>query len=221
MKRLPILMSVLALSACISLLPKPPPPPRTFVISAGDVAHAEGAPVNAVIAIAAPTGERSILGNLLVWRTGDELAYVAQTQWSARAEDALQGLLVETLSRQGRFQAVARAGEALGGYEIRWEVLEFNVQQNDMAAHFRADVKLVAASSRQVIAQHLFETSAPVGDRSASLASQALTRAAREASAQIGVFAASAAVQDELIDAAQARTQVQTQSQTQTQPRRR
>jgi ABC-type uncharacterized transport system auxiliary subunit len=212
MKRLPILMSVLALSACISLLPKPPPPPRTFVMSAGDVARAEGVPVNAVITIAAPAGERSILGNLLVWRTGDELAYVAQTQWSTRAEDALQGLLVETLSRQGRFQAVARAGEASGAYELRWEVLEFNVQQNDMAAHFRADVRLVAASSRQVVAQHLFETSAPVGDRSASLASQALTRAAREASAQIGAFAANAAVEDQLSDASRARTQAQSQA---------
>ena len=153
MKRLLILISAAALAGCITLLPNPSPPPHTFVMGAGDVAPAQGAPVDAVIGVADPTGERSVLGTSLVWRTGDELAYVAQTEWSARAQDALQAMLVETLSRQGRFRAAAQAGEAQTAYEIRWDVLEFDVQQNDMKAHFRADVKLVATSGRRVIAQ--------------------------------------------------------------------
>jgi ABC-type uncharacterized transport system auxiliary subunit len=201
MKRVLILMSALALSACISLLPKPPPAPRTFVMEAGDVAAAAGAPVDAVINVADPSGERSILGNLLVWRTGDELAYVDQTQWSTRAEDALQQMLVETLSAQHRFRAAARSGEAAATYEVRWEVLEFSVQQNDMSAHFRADVKLVASPGRRVVAQRMIETSAPVASRSATLASQALTKAARDATAQIAAFAADAALQDQLSQA--------------------
>jgi ABC-type uncharacterized transport system auxiliary subunit len=198
MKRPFILMSAVALAGCITLLPKPSPPPHTFVMGAGDVARADGAPVDAVITVADPTGERSVLGTSLVWRTGDELAYVAQTEWSARAQDGLQAMLVETLARQGRFRAAAQTGEAQSAYEIRWDVLEFDVQQNDMKAHFRADVKLVETAGRRVIAQRLIETEAPVGDRSATLASQALTRAARGASAQIGAFAADAALQDQL-----------------------
>lgn len=198
MKRILVLTSAIALCGCISLLPKAPPAPRMFVMEAGDVTAATGAPVDAVINVADPSGERSILGNLLVWRTGDELAYVAQTQWSTRAEDALQQMLVETLTQQHRFRAAARTGEAAGTYEVRWEVLEFSVQQNDMAAHFRADVKLVASPGRRVIAQRTVATSAPVADRSANLASQALTRAAREATAQIAAFAADAALQDQL-----------------------
>ena len=198
MKRILVLISAVALSACISLLPKPPPAPRTFVMQAGDIAPATGAPVDAVINVADPSGERSILGNLLVWRTGDELAYVDQTQWSTRAEDALQQMLVETLSAQHRFRAATRTGDAAGGYEVRWEVLEFNVQQNNMTARFRADVKLVASPGRRVIAQRMIEASAPVADRSATLASQALTKAARDATSQIAAFAADTVLQDQM-----------------------
>lgn len=208
MKRALILFSAVALAGCIHLLPKAPPPPRTFIMSAGDVAAATGAPVEAVINVAGPSGERSILGNSLVWRTGDEIAYVAETAWSTRAEDALQQMLVETLSRQHRFQAAARAGEAAGAYEVRWEVLEFDVQQNDMQAHFRADVKLLASPGRRVIGQRLIETHAPVGERSASLASQGLTAAAREATTQIAQFAADEALKDQMsqpMEAAQQR----------------
>ncbi|MFT3729592.1 MAG: ABC-type transport auxiliary lipoprotein family protein [Terricaulis sp.] len=203
MKRILLLLSAVALSGCIHLLPKAPPPPRTFVMAAGDVAQANGAPVDAVINVADPSGERSILGNLLVWRTGDEIAYVAGTAWSTRAEDALQQMLVETLSRQQRFRAAARTGEAAGAYEVRWEILEFDVQQNDMQAHFRADVKLVASPGRRVIAQKMVDAHAPVGDRSSSLASQGLTAAARDASMQIAQFAADAALQDQLTQPAQ------------------
>jgi ABC-type uncharacterized transport system auxiliary subunit len=98
MMRASIVPALLLLGGCISLLPEPPPPPRVFVLEAADVATRADAPrVDAVIAVSAPTGERSILGTDLVWRTGDELAYVSQTQWSTRAEFALQSMLVETL----------------------------------------------------------------------------------------------------------------------------
>jgi len=201
MKRLFMLASAMALASCISLLPKPPPAPATFVMSAGEVARLDGAPVHGVVGVAEPTGERSVLGVLLAWRTGDELADVAQTQWSTRAEEALQAMLVETMSRQGRFQAAAREGETASAYEIRWEVTEFDVQQNDMRAHFHADVKLVSGATRQVIAQQLVDASAPVSARSASLAAQALTQAARQGAVQIGVFAANAALAQELAPA--------------------
>src|SRR5262249_32940530 len=117
MKRASVLIAAVLLSGCISLLPKAPPPPRTFLLSAGDVARAQGAPIAAVMAVAAPTGDRALLGAEMAWNTGDELAYVDHTQWSAHADDALQAMLVETLSRQGRFRAAGRTGETAAQYE--------------------------------------------------------------------------------------------------------
>ncbi len=195
MMRASILLFAAMLGGCISLLPEPPPPPRTYVLEAQDVQELAGAPIDAVIAVAQPTGERAILGADLVWRTGDTIAYVAQSQWSNRAADALQQTLSETLIRQGRFRSSTRSGEARADYEIRWEVLDFEVREEDMTARFSADVRLVA-QGRRIIASQIISTSAPVSDRSSSVAAQALARAAREGSARIGVFAADAAAAD-------------------------
>jgi len=197
MKRALILAAALSLGGCISLLPKAPPPPRTFMLSAGDIATAQGASINAVIAVAQPTGERAILGSDMVWSTGNEVAYVGHTQWSAHADDALQALLVETLSRQHRFRAATRSGEAGAQYEVRWEVLNFQVDSASMTARLRADVKLTHAPGRQVIAQEIIEATAPVADRSQTNAAAALTQAAREGASRIALFAADGAAQAE------------------------
>jgi len=189
-----LVLAASLLGGCISLLPKPPPPPRTYVLEAQDVGELAGEPIDAVIAIAQPTGERAILGFDLVWRTGDTLAYVEQTQWSNRAADALQAMLAETVIRQGRFRSSTRSGEARAEFEIRWEVLDFEVREEDMTARFRAEVRLVT-QGRQIVASRLVETSAPVSTRSSSVAAEALARAAREGSARIGEFAANAAAE--------------------------
>jgi len=62
-----------------------------------------------------------------------------------------------------------------------------------MEARFVANVQVLALPGRRVIAQRIISAAAPVSDRSASDAAEALTRAAREGSARIGVFAAEAA----------------------------
>ena len=69
--------------------------------------------------------------------------------------------LAETIIRQGRFRSSTRSGEARADYEIRWEVLDFEVREETMQAHFRADVRLVAPG-RRIIASQMIETTAPV-----------------------------------------------------------
>jgi ABC-type uncharacterized transport system auxiliary subunit len=203
MTRALLLASSLLLSGCISLLPKPPPPPQIFALEAQDVQRASGQPVNAVIAVAQPTGERSILGTDVIWRTGDQLAYVDQMQWSNRAEQSLQSMLVETLSHQERFTAATRSGDARAAYEIRWDVLDFEVREDSMQARFSADVLLVQSPGRRIIASDTITAEAPVSGRSQTAAAQALARAAREGSARIGVFAADAAARAEAQAAAE------------------
>lgn len=197
MKRASLLLTALLpaalLGGCISLLPDPPPPPRVFTLDAGQPARADGARVEAAIGVAAPDGERAILGSDLIWRTGQEIAYVAGTQWSGRADELLQALVIETMAAQGRFGGVTRAGEARTQFDIRWEVLDFEIDANAMEAQFRANVRVMASPGRRLIAQEMISASAPVSDRSASVAAQALARAAREGGARIGMFASDAA----------------------------
>lgn len=185
-----LLCSALALSGCITLLPEPPPAPRLFVLEAGQVAPSQADPVDAVVAVSTPIGERAVLGPDMVWRTGDELAYVAQTQWSARADAALQAMLIETMTRQNRFRAVSRSGEGRADYELRWEILSFAISEDEMEARFVANVRMLRSPGRIIVAQRIISAEAPVTDRSQAVAAQALTRAAREGSARIANFAA-------------------------------
>lgn len=199
MMRASMLAALVLLGGCISLLPEPPPPPRIFVLEAGAVSPLTEAPeVDAVISVATPTGERSVLGTDVIWRTGDELAYVSQTQWSTRAESALQSMLVETLTRQDRFKAATRSGDGRSDYEIRWEVLDFEVSGDSMTARIVADVRLVSSPGRRIVAQELISAEAPVRSRSSSDAARALADAAREACGRIGLFAARTAAEAEM-----------------------
>lgn len=195
MMRAFVLLPALLLGGCVSLLPEPPPAPRVFALEATNVERAQGAPIAEVITVAEPSGEDAIIGTDLVWRTGDQLANIAQTQWSDDASDALQAMMVETLIRQGRFAGAARSGDARGRYELRWDVLDFQVDEASMQARFVANVRL-NAPGRRIIAQEIISTEAPVGSRSSSEAAQALARAAREASVRIGLFAADRAAAD-------------------------
>lgn len=181
------------LGGCITLLPDPPPAPRVFVLEAADVARAEGQRLQAVIGVANPDGERAIMGSDLIWRSGAEMAFVSGTQWSGRADDLLQSMLVETMVRQGRFAGVSRSGEARTNFDVRWEVHDFEVDSTTMQARFRADVRIMASPGRRLIAQEIITAEAPVSGRSASVAAEALARAAREGGARIGMFAADAA----------------------------
>lgn len=195
MKRALMLMFAALPAGCISLFPEPSPPPRLYVLEASDVAALNGVPLDAVVSVAAPTGERATLGGDIVWRAGNEISYVGQSQWSNRADSALQSMLIETLFRQGRFRAVVRAGEARGDYDLRWEVMDFEVDESSMKARFVADVTLLAGPGRRIVAQRIISAEAPLTQRSSSAAAQALAHAAREGSVRIGEFAADGAAQ--------------------------
>lgn len=196
MKRALLLTTMLALSACASILPEPPPAPTVYVLEAGDVAPSQGAAIDQVISVARPDGERALLGGDLVWRTGDQIAFVAGTQWSGEAQSLLQTALVQTLAQQRRFRAAVRAGDAISDYQIRWTVQNFEAVESSMSARFVVDAMLVA-SGRRVVATERISAEAPVAERSPEAVAQALTRAAREGSARIALFAADAAAREE------------------------
>ncbi|MDX2276376.1 MAG: ABC-type transport auxiliary lipoprotein family protein [Hyphomonadaceae bacterium] len=192
MMRAMLLTSVLALSACVSILPEAPPAPTLFVLEADAVTQAQGAVIDRVISVARPSGERTLLGSDLVWRTGDQVAFVAGARWTGDADALLQTVLVQTLAQQQRFRAAVRAGDAIADYQVRWTVQNFEAVESGMTARFVADVTLVA-SGRQVVATERVVAEAPVAERSPQAAAQALTRAAREGGARIALFAADAA----------------------------
>jgi cholesterol transport system auxiliary component len=188
-------VACLSLSGCITLLPEAPPPARLYVLEAGDTQPIDAPALDAVIGVAAPSGPRALLGADLIWRDGGELTFVGQSQWSSRADTALQSMLMESLIRQGRFRAVTRIAEARSDFDLRWEVLDFQIDGASMKARFTAEATLLASPGRRVVAQTIVSAEATVAARTSSAAAAALADAARDGSTQIGAFAAEQAAQ--------------------------
>jgi cholesterol transport system auxiliary component len=191
MKRAALLLAF-ALGGCVSLLPQAPPAPRMFALEAARGASETSAaqPLDAVVAVAPPEGDDAALGTELVWSTGGEVAVVGGVKWATRADSALQTLLIETLARGGRLRAAARTSEARADYEIRWDVLEFQVVEEGGAAkaRFSANAKLVDSHTRMIVAARIVASESDLASRSKAAAAEALTRAAQEGGARIASF---------------------------------
>jgi cholesterol transport system auxiliary component len=191
MKRASVLVLGLALGGCVSLLPKPDPAPRLFVIEAAHGPVAVTQSLDAIIAVAPPQGDTAALGIDLVWRTGDEIAFVSGVKWVGRAEELLQSLLIETIARDGRLRGAARSSESRADYEIRWELLNFEVVEGaEPKAHFAAHVNLIDSRTRLIAASRIVTSEVALAGRGQADAANALARAAQEGGARIASFAA-------------------------------
>lgn len=192
MKLLAASLAATLLSACVSILPEPPPAPYIYTMRVGAVepSTAPGHPL--VIIIGAPSAQRMTAGSDIVWRQGAEIAVMDRAAWDDAAPDLLQTMLTETLSRRGAFRAAVRGGAgARGDIDLRWDVLAFEVVEDDaLEAVFSTTVRLVDARSRTIIDTRRFDTRAPIENRSARMAVAAMERAAREACLQIAEWAA-------------------------------
>jgi ABC-type uncharacterized transport system auxiliary subunit len=105
----------------------------------------------------------------------------------------LQGLLMETLDRQGQVAAVVRAGDgARVDAEVRWTVEDFQIVEDaaGLKARFGADINLMESRSRRIIASTRIDIAEPVGQRTAPQAAAALARAGQRGAAQIAGWAA-------------------------------
>jgi cholesterol transport system auxiliary component len=185
-------LAAILLSACVSLLPDPPPAPYIYTMRVGAVEPSTTPAHPLVIVVGAPAAQRMTAGSDIVWRQGAEIAVMERTAWDDAAPDLLQTMLTETLSRRGAFRAAIRGGSgARGDVDLRWDLLAFEVVEGDgIEAVFSATVRLVDARSRNVIDTRRFDTRAPIANRSGREAVAALERAARDACLQITDWAA-------------------------------
>ncbi|MBI1188871.1 MAG: hypothetical protein GC206_16315 [Alphaproteobacteria bacterium] len=191
-----LVSTTLALSGCVSLLPDPPPPPRLYPLEASQTAGVQGLVVDAVASVAAPTGPQVLMGDAIVWRSNDTLAYMGGAAWPGRAPDLLQAMLAQTITRQGRLTAGVRAGEGLrGDVEVRWDLIAFEIveQGADLDARFAAHVRIMQPRGRSLLHSEIVDVSVPLQSRNGAVAAAALARAAQDACAEIAAMAADAA----------------------------
>jgi hypothetical protein len=118
--------------------------------------------------VAQPTGERSILGFDLIWRTGDTIAYVDQSQWSNRASDALQQIWRRRSSIKAASAPPRARVRRARIIEIRWEVLDFEVQRRRYDGALPCRRSAWSAGAARLLRRALSTRTAPVASARSS-----------------------------------------------------
>lgn len=122
-------LTALTLAGCVTVLPKATPVQLYGFGGAGEAVAARADAVE--VALSAPTFARASQGDLILTRTGDEMAYVGGARWVAPAtvlfqEDALNVFMSKT--RGVRLRAPGEIGHVRAGlhmsvrdFEARYE----------------------------------------------------------------------------------------------------
>ena len=187
------LVAAVALSGCVSLLPKPPPPGAIYSLRAGDVTPVGGDPKPVVISVSEPSAPRSVAGADVVWRKGAEIAFMEGAAWDGTAPDLLQDMLIDIIDRRGAVRTAVRSGGGVrADTDVRWDVLTFEVLEDGskQEAVIVIAAKLIDLRTRTLIDDERFEAHAPISTRSGRAAAAAMERAARDASLKIADWAA-------------------------------
>jgi ABC-type uncharacterized transport system auxiliary subunit len=185
------------LAAGCSVLPEPPPAARIYPLRAAVETGAVMRPQAArVVSVAPPVMAAALSGAEIVWIKDGAIGFMERGVWPARAPDALQGLLMETLDRQGQVAAVVRAGDgARVDAEVRWSVEDFQIVEDaaGLNARFGADINLMESRSRRILASTRIDIAEPVGQRTAPQAAAALARAGQRGAVEIANWTAAQA----------------------------
>lgn len=183
--------TALALSACVSLLPKSKP------------AHLYrfGQPVEAA-AITAPTGQvgvfrgsavfqRESAGDRLLTITDGKAAYVAETRWVAPAAVLWDEAVVAAFDADpGHVRLIARGEPGSAAYVLRLDVRNFEAQyeRGPKAAPtvvVRVRAAITGGTDRGLVGEKLFEKRVTAGDNRVGAIVPAYDRAVAEVLAEV------------------------------------
>lgn len=183
--------AALALSACVSLLPKTKP------------AHLYrfGQPVSAA-SITAPIGsvgvfrtnaafQREAAGDRLLTITNGKAAYVAETRWVAPAAVLWDEAVVAAFDAdEGHVRLIARGEPATAPYVLRLDVRNFEAQYDQgpkapPVVVVRVRAAITSTTDRGLVGEKLFEKRIRAGDNRVSAIVPAYDRAVAEVLAEV------------------------------------
>lgn len=186
------------LSACGSILPKPPALPTLFTLDDGDATAPPAAPPPAsamrprTLLVSAPRAAPGFDTEHMVYvRRALQVEAFAQNQWVAPPAQMLAPLMVRALQRSGAFQAVQMAPSATAS-ELRLDTDLIRLQQDFTASPSQVRVTLRAVlidpATRRVLAWRELDRSVPAPSDDPYGGVQAAHRAVRELMADLVLF---------------------------------
>lgn len=169
MKLLPRLAPMafaLPLAACASLLPAPGPAPQLYRLTPVSSFPAALPTVSAQILVDQPFAPAALDTTRIALGRGPlKLDYFADAAWSDRAPVLVQSIIVESFENSGRAKAVARESLALAGNDsLRLEMRHFEADyagSGPPQIRVAFTAKLVGLPGRNILAQRVFDATAP------------------------------------------------------------
>ena len=185
--KLPVLaaMGLLALSACVNVLPEAPRPEAVFRLA--DAERTIGAP--ATLVIREPEAARLFSGRQIVAEGENEgLRVVRGIAWADRATRLFQVSLTDSFDESGAGYAVDDAAGISGDYELFWRIVDFSLQQDEGVCRLR--LTLMDGASRTPIAQGYASGRVAAAGTGPLARAQALSRAGRDCVSEAAKFVA-------------------------------
>lgn len=188
-------LAVLALSACVSLLPKSKPA-QLYRFGAAQAHASDGAPPagaagNVGVFWSNGSFQRESAGDRILTVTGDRIAYIAETRWAAPAEVLFDQAVFQAFDANGgHVRLVPRGAPAPTDFVLRMDVRNFETRyeagpEAAPTVLIRLHATLTRDRERSLVSDQLFEASAPASDNRVGAIVAAYDKALGEALGQV------------------------------------
>lgn len=168
MMKKPILagFAALALTGCVSVLPKAPPPAPRYLIDPVSYSEAAQTPVAWSLVVDDPSSTRVYDSTkIALLRNPGRIEYYANGEWADRAPRLVQAALTRSFENTGRILSVGdRVALSRGNFTLQTDIRVMHAVYEDgkPSALFGVYARLVDARGG-VIAAKLFEQKTPAG----------------------------------------------------------
>ncbi|PCJ71837.1 MAG: hypothetical protein COA62_04545 [Rhodobiaceae bacterium] len=169
-------------------------PPDIYVLTTPDSKLGADRPrLSLLLVVDEPYAPAALDSNRIVYQPSpNEISYFANARWSDRVPQMVQVLLVDTLDRSGKFQAVGRRAAGMrSDYLVRLSILTFGAEAGSTDAEtvrVVLNAQLVRRFSDEIVAGRRFETVAQPEGRGMINVIGAFDRAASAALGDIAVW---------------------------------
>jgi cholesterol transport system auxiliary component len=151
-----------AVPACTQIVPGQTPPPELYRLTPKSTFPDDLKPVSWQLLVETPTASAGLNSpRIALMRSLTKLEYYARSNWTDRAPNMVQSLIVESFENSRAIVAVGRQTVALrADFQLKTELREFQAEYFDGAlpnAHVAINAKLVEMPQRRIVGSSEFE----------------------------------------------------------------
>ncbi len=189
-----LILSVLSLSACVSVLPEPKPAPTVYRLSIPTNAPEKTVQNTTVINIEFPHAPRALGGtDIVLSPDGRRLTAAGGASWAEPVPSQIRHVLIDTLAGSGRITGVIPKGGTRAPYRLNIEIRRFeavfsNGEEAAPNALVYLNLTLTDTKSRKLVGTHSVSTNVWAGAKSVSAIVEAQDGATQKAMDDISAW---------------------------------